>query len=31
VAILVKRPYNSQQGKNFIVKASKIIYDNIAY
>ena len=29
VAILVKRPYNSQQGKNFIVKASKIIYNNI--
>ncbi len=29
VVILVKRPYNNIQGKDFIVKASKIIYDNI--
>ncbi len=26
VVILAKRPYNSQQGKDFIVKASEIIY-----
>ncbi len=31
VVILAKRPYNNQQGKNFIVEASKLIYNNIAY
>ena len=30
VVILAKRPYNSLQGKNFIVEASKIIYNNIS-
>lgn len=30
VVILAKRPYNNQQGKNFIVEASKIIYNNIS-
>ncbi len=30
VVIMVKRPYNSYKGKEFIVKASKIIYNNIA-
>ena len=30
VVILAKRPYNSFQGKNFIVEASKIIYNNIS-
>lgn len=29
VVILAKRPYNNQQGKEFIVKASKIIYNNM--
>ena len=29
VVILAKRPYNNLQGKEFIVKASKIIYNNI--
>ncbi len=31
VVILVKRPYNNLQGKEFIVNASKIIYNNISY
>lgn len=31
VVIMAKRPYNSYKGKDFIVKASKIIYNNIAY
>lgn len=31
VVILAKRPYNNFQGKEFIVEASKIIYNNIAY
>lgn len=31
VVILARRPYNSRQGKDFIVKASEIIYNNIAY
>ncbi|MBQ8887646.1 MAG: serine hydrolase [Candidatus Gastranaerophilales bacterium] len=30
VAILAKRPYNNRQGKDFIVKASEIIYNNIS-
>lgn len=30
VVILVKRPYNHHQGKEFIVKASEIIYNNIS-
>ena len=30
VVILAKRPYNNLQGKDFIVKASKIIYNNIS-
>lgn len=30
VVILVKRPYNHHQGKEFIVKASELIYNNIA-
>ena len=30
VVIMAKRPYNSYKGKDFIVKASKIIYNNIA-
>lgn len=29
VVILVKRPYNHHQGKEFIVKASDIIYNNM--
>jgi len=29
VVILAKRPYNNFQGKEFIVKASRIIYNNI--
>ena len=29
VVILAKRPYNSQQGKDFIVKASELIYKYI--
>ena len=29
VVILAKRPFNSYQGKDFIVKASKLIYDSI--
>ncbi|MCD7878922.1 MAG: class A beta-lactamase-related serine hydrolase, partial [Candidatus Gastranaerophilales bacterium] len=31
VAILAKRPYNNKQGKDFIVEASKLIYNNLAY
>ncbi len=31
VVILARRPYNNQQGKDFIVKASKIIYNNLSY
>lgn len=31
VVILARRPYNSFQGKEFIVEASKIIYNNITY
>ena len=27
VVILAKRPHNSQEGKDFIVKASEIIYN----
>ncbi len=30
VVILAKRPYNNFQGKEFIVKASKLIYNNIS-
>ncbi len=30
VVILAKRPYNSQKGKEFIVNASSIIYNNIS-
>ena len=30
VVILAKRPYNNLQGKDFIVKASNIIYNNIS-
>ncbi|MCD7780257.1 MAG: class A beta-lactamase-related serine hydrolase [Candidatus Gastranaerophilales bacterium] len=30
VVILARRPYNNLQGKEFIVKASKIIYNNIS-
>ncbi len=30
VVILAMRPYNSSQGKEFIVEASKIIYNNIS-
>lgn len=30
VVILAKRPYNSYKGKEFIVEASRIIYNNIA-
>lgn len=30
VVILAKRPYNNLQGKEFIVKASSIIYNNIS-
>ncbi len=29
VVILAKRPYNNHQGKEFIVKASRLIYNNI--
>ena len=29
VVILAKRPFNSYQGKDFIVKASKLIYESI--
>lgn len=31
VVILARRPYNNFQGKEFIVEASKIIYNNITY
>lgn len=31
VVILAKRPYNNLQGKEFIVKASEMIYNNIEY
>ncbi len=31
VVILVKRPYNNLQGKEFIVEASKLIYNNMSY
>ncbi len=31
VVIMAIRPYNSSQGKDFIVKASEMIYNNIAY
>lgn len=31
VVILANRPYNNSQGKKFIVEASEIIYNNIAY
>ena len=31
VVILAMRPYNSVQGKEFIVKASEMIYNNIAF
>ncbi len=31
VVILVRRPYNHLSGKEFIVKASQIIYNNISY
>lgn len=31
VVILAQRPYNSPKGKEFIVRASKMIYENIAY
>ncbi len=31
VVILAKRPYNNLQGKEFIVKASNLIYNNIEY
>ena len=30
VVIMAKRPYNSRQGKEYIVKASEIIYNNIS-
>ena len=30
VVILARRPYNNLQGKEFIVKASRIIYNNIS-
>ena len=30
VVIMAKRPYNHHQGKDFIVKASEIIYNNIS-
>ena len=30
VVILARRPYNNLQGKDFIVKASSLIYNNIA-
>ena len=30
VVIMAKRPYNHHQGKEFIVKASEIIYNNIS-
>ena len=31
VVILANRPYNSPAGKDFIVKASEIIYNNMVY
>ncbi len=31
VVILAKRPYNNLQGKDFIVKASSLIYNNMSY
>lgn len=31
VVILARRPYNNFQGKEFIVEASKLIYNNIVY
>ena len=31
VSILAKRPYNNQQGKKFIVEASKTIYEHLSY
>ena len=31
VSIMAKRPYNNQQGKKFIVEASKAIYNHLAY
>lgn len=31
VVILANRPYNSSAGKDFIVKASEIIYNNMVY
>ena len=31
VVVLAKRPYNSSQGKDFIVKASELIYNHIEY
>ncbi len=31
VVIMAMRPYNNLQGKEFIVKASEIIYNNIAF
>lgn len=31
VSILAKRPYNNQQGKKFIVEASKTIYNHLSY
>ncbi|MBQ9245553.1 serine hydrolase [bacterium] len=31
VVILAMRPYNNLQGKEFIVKASEMIYNNISY
>lgn len=31
VVILAKRPYNNLQGKDFIVKASSIIYEHISH
>ena len=31
VVIFARRPYNSIQGKEFIVKASEMIYNNIEY
>lgn len=31
VVILARRPYNNLQGKEFIVKASEMIYNNIEY
>ena len=31
VVIFAKRPHNSPAGKEFIVKASEIIYNNMVY